>query len=114
MFGAPWGFGSGGGGSGQDTYRNGSSSTAAAAASTPSWSALAAAHAGQYAAVAALLVLLAISERATPFHKVFYYNTDAELWQYSYPLKVWVEGCRGGGGGGRCGRGAQVWGGDGG
>ncbi|KAL4859794.1 Lipid phosphate phosphatase 1 [Chlorella vulgaris] len=56
------------------------------------------AHAAQYAVVIALIWLLALSERWTPFHHALYHNGDLEMWRYSYPLRqnhvpAWAVPC---------------------
>ena len=66
---------------------------AAAGLAQPSWAELARAHAASYATLAALVVLLALSEHWRPYHRVVFPSSkgsglelDDFIGTYSYPL----------------------------
>ncbi|KAK9837235.1 hypothetical protein WJX81_000517 [Elliptochloris bilobata] len=53
-----------------------------------SWSLIARRYVVDYLLLTALIVALCISEVMDPFERSVYHKTDAEVWRYSYPLKV--------------------------
>lgn len=62
--------------------------TSRGSAPGPSWAHLARVFWPQYACLAALIVVLILTERVVPFRHVLYSHSDEELWKLSYPLRT--------------------------